>query len=441
MNREGDHIENQRHLTESQLIQYSEGVMTDAEMYQVELHLLSCALCSEALEGIELLETGAKKSPMNALHLRFQSRIRNNKPAPKVAYWKWAAVAAILLLSSVALFVLLDSNGIVRDEIVTKESGQFENLRTVEPQPLSALKKDSSIRRDDLSTNNAIALIEKHTETKSSKKELPMAADAETELELSAASAPQEEALESRVLMESKVALRLQDSVNVGEMLAGRTMGLEFSRTARARVSKQLSGKVVDESGNPVPGASIKVKGSNVGGVSDAKGTYTIQIPDSASSLLISSVGYVTEEITLNGGDTSLNSVLIPDAMSLSEVVVIGYGTREKRDVTGSVASVHRKSLPKPKNGRKKFDKYIEENLTTKEAAEAGFEGKLTLSFSVEKDGTLGEFKVIVPAGFGLDEKAIQLIKEGPKWTPATDEEGPVKEKVILAIPVAIKKK
>ena len=137
MNREGDHIENQRHLTAPQLIQYTEGGMTDAEMHHVELHLLSCALCSEALEGIELLEVGAKKPVMTALQLRLQSRIRSNKPAQKVAIWKWAAVAAIFLLSSVTLFVLLDRNVIVRDEVAKKQSEQHENPGIVEPQPLT----------------------------------------------------------------------------------------------------------------------------------------------------------------------------------------------------------------------------------------------------------------------------------------------------------------
>ena len=454
MNREGDHIENQRHLTESQLIQYSEGTMADAEMHRVELHLLSCELCSEALEGIELLDTGAKKPAMIALHSRFQGRLRSNNPAPKVAYWKWAAVAAIFLMSAAVLFVLLNKNVNPQSEIAIYQGHENNSLPTLRPAPLVELEKDSVGVSNTFALDNTIALnTDKNAFQSNSKKRnlnsrssnAYRADESQFEREVSVTTAPGEEVLEPSAFMEaaetdSEVNIALQDSNKVGEMLAGRSMGLQFSKGTRIKLDKQVSGKVLDEGGNPLPGANILIKGSSIGVISDVEGAYKIPLQDPNSSLLISSIGFVTEEIDLTETDSTLITTLTPDVTALSEVVVTGYGTRKKQDVTGSVASLKSRTQPAPGIGTRRFNKYIRENLTTESAAQAGVEGSITISFSVEKNGSLGGFEIIVPAGYGLDEKLVQLIEDGPEWIPARDGDGPVREKVILNIPFEIKK-
>ena len=285
---------------------------------------------------------------------------------------------------------------------------------------------------------------EKYKETKSSKNEprIPAASRpaspeaAEVEREISAVSAPEEEATE----MGYEEFMNLPDSINVGEKLAGRVMGLEYSRVARESINKQVSGKVLDEEGKPLPGAVIKLSASNDGVTSDIEGKYSIPLPDSTASLSISFIGYVPEEIEVGQTDSFLTTTLTPDVSALNEVVVIGYSTQEKRSVTGSVAPVAPKALPAPSTGTRRFNKYIRENLITEKAVQIGVEGTLSLSFFVNADGSLSDFKIITPIGFGLDEKAIQLIKDGPEWIPARDIDAPVKEDVILDIPVEIKR-
>lgn len=112
---------------------------------------------------------------------------------------------------------------------------------------------------------------------------------------------------------------------------------LSFSLTVLAQ--QKVTGKVKDSSGEPVIGASVVVKGNNtMGTITDFDGNFMLDVP-AKSVLVISYIGYVTQEVP-TAGKNSLEIVLKEDTKTLDEVVVIGYGTQRKGDVTSSVASV-----------------------------------------------------------------------------------------------------
>ena len=112
---------------------------------------------------------------------------------------------------------------------------------------------------------------------------------------------------------------------------------LSFSLTAL--VQQKVTGKVKDSSGEPVIGASVVVKGNNtMGTITDFDGNFMLDVP-TKSVLVISYIGYVTQEVP-TAGKKSLEIILKEDTKTLDEVVVIGYGTQRKGDVTSSVASV-----------------------------------------------------------------------------------------------------
>lgn len=112
---------------------------------------------------------------------------------------------------------------------------------------------------------------------------------------------------------------------------------LSFSLTALAQ--QKVTGKVKDSSGEPVIGASVVVKDNKtMGTITDFDGNFSLEVP-SKSVLVISYIGYVTQEVSVTG-KKSLDIILKEDTKTLDEVVVIGYGTQRKGDVTSSVASV-----------------------------------------------------------------------------------------------------
>jgi len=102
---------------------------------------------------------------------------------------------------------------------------------------------------------------------------------------------------------------------------------------------KDVSGVVSDTDGMPLPGASIIIKGTTVGTTTDFDGNFSFKIPDDATIMVISFLGYKTKEILITDQIT-YNIELEIDASELDEIVVVGYGTQKKKDLTGAVASI-----------------------------------------------------------------------------------------------------
>ena len=105
--------------------------------------------------------------------------------------------------------------------------------------------------------------------------------------------------------------------------------------------TKTITGRVTSsEEPEGVPGASVVVKGTTQGTVTNLDGSYSITVSSDANVLVFSFVGYLTKEVTV-GSSTVINVQLDPDVKLLNEVVVTGYGTQERREITGSVASIN----------------------------------------------------------------------------------------------------
>src|SRR5690606_22599555 len=100
-----------------------------------------------------------------------------------------------------------------------------------------------------------------------------------------------------------------------------------------------VSGQVVDENNNPLPSVNIIIKGTTIGTSTDAAGRFTITVPDEDAVLVFSFIGYLPQEVRV-GSQTTLNIRMEPDVSTLTEIVVVGYGTQKRSSVTGAVASV-----------------------------------------------------------------------------------------------------
>jgi TonB-linked SusC/RagA family outer membrane protein len=105
-----------------------------------------------------------------------------------------------------------------------------------------------------------------------------------------------------------------------------------------------VTGRVTDEKGIGMPGVNVLVKGTSNGTATDNNGDYTLSAPDENGTLLFSFIGYVTQEVPINNRST-INIALALDLSALQEVVVVGYGTQEKKDVTGSVGTISGKEI------------------------------------------------------------------------------------------------
>lgn len=117
---------------------------------------------------------------------------------------------------------------------------------------------------------------------------------------------------------------------------------LSFNAFAQNR---KVTGKITDKpSGQGIPGASVIIKGSTMGTTTNASGEFSVAVKDDNAILLISSVGFQSQEIKV-GSQSDIRVTLAEDVANLSEVIVTGYGTQSKRDITGAVATIQAKDL------------------------------------------------------------------------------------------------
>ena len=107
---------------------------------------------------------------------------------------------------------------------------------------------------------------------------------------------------------------------------------------------KTVTGKVTAEGEGAIPGVNVTVQGTVIGAMTGIDGTYSLRVPGPTSVLVFSSVGYVTQSVTV-GSQTAIDILLVSDVQALQEVVVTGYTTQRKRDLTGSVGVVETDKL------------------------------------------------------------------------------------------------
>jgi len=113
--------------------------------------------------------------------------------------------------------------------------------------------------------------------------------------------------------------------------------------------AKKISGVVVDQNGLPLIGASVLIKGTNIGTITDIDGAFALPAQEKSSTIVVSFIGYTAKEVAAN--DQKLRVVLIEDSNELKEVVVqVGYGTVKKKDATGSVSQISAKEFNKGQN-------------------------------------------------------------------------------------------
>jgi len=176
-----------------------------------------------------------------------------------------------------------------------------------------------------------------------------------------------------------------------------------------AGTPRAITGKVVSKSdGSPLPGVTIRINGLSKGAQTDANGNFSIILPANDAALNVAYVGFESQKIQV-GNQDNLKIELAPNNASLSEVVVVGYGAAK----TGVVSY----EAEHPLTGWTAYNKYLKENATLT----GGKAVTIKLTFTVNVDGTLSNIKLIKGSTDELNQRAIKLIENGPKWVGSTD--------------------
>ena len=133
--------------------------------------------------------------------------------------------------------------------------------------------------------------------------------------------------------------------IAAGQVMAAGVDAMSTEGVAAVQQNGRTVTVTVNDAMGPVIGANVLVKGTTIGSITDMDGNAVIQGVPNNSVIVVSYIGYITQEIQLQNGQNSLTVTLREDAETLDEVVVVGYGTQAKKDITGSVAVVSRDAI------------------------------------------------------------------------------------------------
>ena len=175
---------------------------------------------------------------------------------------------------------------------------------------------------------------------------------------------------------------------------------------------KTVTGFVKDENGELLIGVSVYDIQNNIGTITNIDGNFTLDVPIDAQEFTISYTGYENLIVKIPENNEII-AYLNQGNTVLSEVAVTGLGSAKDENKSYEASA--------PINGNSTFKKYIKENLTyPSQATNAGIRGKVVLLFNVDSTGSPIDIEIKKSLGYGCDEEAIRLLRDGPKWTQGT---------------------
>jgi TonB family protein len=434
---------------------YLRGELTPAEMHALEQRALQDPFLAEALEGAE--HAGVENFSIDIAMLRQSIHEKSKQKKRKIiALNEWglySGIAAGLVLLAVSTYVIFlsinqlneskiaqanDSNADIQQYLADQATADTldipaapEEYKRQERKPqrsvASRKRRSADLAQGEGPISNATLAQPSSRGIQSSAE--PVSNEAyiskkENEREVLA------ELSEPPVVMKDGVDTKDQTTETKKEALTDDRQKAQLSvAPTKNHVPRSIKGKVVAaEDENPIPGVNVIVKGTNIATLTDVKGNYEITLPGPESTLTFAFIGYASEEVPA----IDKSEIIVrmnEDVTALSEVVVVGYGTSANEPGSEPAETIF--EMAEPVGGHRYFKKYLEEKQRyPEEAFEQNIEGRVTVQFTVEPDGSLSDFKIVKGLGYGCDDELIRLIKEGPAWTPSKSNSRPVKEKV-----------
>ncbi|HYG01037.1 MAG TPA: TonB family protein [Chryseosolibacter sp.] len=421
---------------------YLRGELTPAEMNALEQKALNDPFLAEALEGAAHAGPENFAVDLSKIKESLKKKTKKRTIITIERSWQWyAGIAASFLLLALSTFTVITMMKEQQRNLAQSEAAESLQ-KEAKPTPASAdsvkdatkteapsrdsliaLNERSAVNETDVVEETEITRPREEVATRSgatrnrAREEAPQALEPVVNNETQTREREREVAVN---LSEPPIIVRDEDvaeeEIAEGEYIAetpavqSEAAKKSFGRT----VTRTLKGKVTDDTGTALPGVNVVVKGTTTGTVTNVSGEYEITLPQNANTLVFAFIGLQTQELSIVDNPPALNVTMDPDVTQLSEVVVTGMGVEKSEPVYPTF------EMASPEGGRKAFNRYLEDNLKyPQEARDKKMEGKVTVEFTVQPNGTLADFKVIRGIGAGCDEELIRLIKQGPSWTPS----------------------
>ena len=481
------------HITSAEEYQrYLDGNMSPRERHAFEKKLLDDEFEAEAMDGLSTIQPDELRQDLDALKARMHHRYQRSR-TPLI----WRAAAAITLLAafSFAIYFILNidnSREVVQTKGPEREvagSQEFDSADLAEPTP-TARDQDSlallsyrqeaeeereqnqmgakrelqkstpaeeNVQLDEVADEIELDLgeeeisLERAPITDNVIEEVAPAGRLELAKEEPAAEPDAEEVAPAVKLQVEEVAPAALPTIDENETLEA-PIEMEDPRRAKRRVTReQVAPTVMDrsrylprvtdvrtvtgtitsnEDDAAIPGVNVIVKGSSIGTTSDIDGNYSIDVPkDEDVTLVYSYIGLNSEEVQVEDKE-SIDVNMEPDFNELSEVVVTAYG-----EDTDTERKPYSYVPPKPAGGIGEFMDYVKEHIRYPASGIPDqVKGTVKLRLTVNARGVISDIEVIRSLGPQFDEEAMRLVKEGPEWEPAMENDSAVSRDVSVKI-------
>jgi len=416
---------------------YLNGELDTRAMHQLERRALDDPFLADALEGYGYAAGDQQKNLADLsqrLHSRAEEKVRRLIP------WTALSIAAsLLVILSIGIWFVARKEPVKQDRLTETAKPQKQEKSPELSVPASVVSKPkvdtSRIVQQTIVQNRKPVLSAPRIAA--DKESVSPGAKTDTSLFVASSNAPAPNTYKSeppaladiqvqesnKSLSEVVVENQSADAKNKKEvvanaapkrvskappetLLASKAEGLNVTPSNRT-----LTGTITTtDGGQPLAGAIVKLAGSNFGVVTDANGKFVMHDVPDKKSLTVGYIGYSTRQVKLNGSD-SINVALSPAGSALNEVVTGSSYAQKDKNNANSPADAH------PSAGWKALTDYLDKNAVLPD----GKTGKVQLSFTVDGQGNLNNFKVIKSLSQEADQKAIDLLTKGPGWTGNAD--------------------
>lgn len=363
------------------LSDYIQGLRKGKEAHRLEKESMKDPFLADAIDGYNQVE-GNHEQRIEQLRIQISARSTKKRNTYAII---WSVAACLVIgfgISSYFLF-LKETPEPVIPIIPQKEIALVPTKTKTDSTPISPVSMKQADKKD---------IIAKSRTTISKPPSAPittMPMEEETSDQMVAAT-------DEEVIMTTGAS----DPESVKKM--------RIAKMAVIPTNDIIKGKVTDQKGEPLIGASVMYKGTNIGTVTDVNGEFSLLKKAENKRLTAQYIGYDPVEVPVDTSRTMLIA-MNEDQKGLSEVVVVGHGVNKK---------ANKDNTPQPVDGKRKYLKYLKKNLVrpTDETC-AQVKGKVVLTFLVNRDGRPFHIKVKKSLCESSDKEAIRLVQEGPDWT------------------------
>ena len=404
------------------LLDYIRGLRKGKEAHRLEKESMQDPFLADAMDGYSQVE-GNHEQRIEKLRMQVSAHSAKKKNTRAIT---WSIAACLAIGFGVSSYFLFLKKSMTDEVFIAEESVSTKLAEPAAP-PTPAIPATPTV---PATPQKEIALATTKVKTDSTPISEITARQADKKdmiAKIQTTSQPQGAPVAAVPMMEevSEETAALQEvvaTIDTFESESDKKMKMAKVATILPQ-NNMIKGRVTDEKGEPLIGASVTYKGTNIGTITNMNGEFSLVKKDDKKRLTAEYIGYNPVEIRIDTNRTMLIA-MNENKQTLNEVVVVGYGAKKNKKSTtlGSVVKVEEQAekeiTPQPVIGKRSYQKYLKENLVRPTDDNCkDIKGEVVLSFFVDEEGKPQNITVIHGLCEFADKEAIRLVKEGPKWT------------------------